>query len=141
MKSYWHNVELLNEISAFDFFEWACKRRGWVYLALNENGLVKIGRTSKTPHSRMKSLYSAGASKPLLLLDFILFVDSFWAETNMHRHFVGSHVDREYYRVDLAAAKTFLKDCKKHEISLCSNLNYAFLLHAPISETYTYPSK
>jgi len=77
---------------------------GWVYVVSNESmpGIVKIGRTSKTPSKRMDSLFSSSVPTPFVLEWSEKYADSIHAEKQLHDAFRGDRVNpkREFFSVE-----------------------------------------
>ncbi len=62
------------------------KKQGWVYIAKSkDNTQLKIGRTSKNPMIRAKTLSSAGVLNDYEIFFSLKVFNQFWAETSIHQ--------------------------------------------------------
>lgn len=82
---------------------------GWIYILGNSHmrGILKIGRTDRSPRERVDELSSAsGIPTPFILIWDEEVTDSVAAEEEIHRLLAEYRVslDREFFRLDAKAA-------------------------------------
>lgn len=90
--------------------------KGYVYVLSNASmpGLLKIGKTTRSPQERASELFVTGVPEPFTLEHAVLSPDCGWLEAKMHNLFRRERVDqgREFFRVAVEdardAAETFL---------------------------------
>ena len=101
------------EVSASnDFGEELCGgTSGYVYVMINPSlpEFVKIGKTTRDPHERVKELSSAtGVPTPFVLVYYKAFKDCHFAETVLHDYLEGKGVrvsgNREFFQISTVEA-------------------------------------
>lgn len=119
-----HQEDLLGAVQAHvmadelqDFLLTALQQRfaltaGFVYLATGpaHAGLVKVGKTAKSPSQRLASLNSAAVLLPLGLEGFRAVHDRHWVEAETHRQLKRQHVAhvKEFFDERPAALLTLI---------------------------------
>lgn len=74
------------------------KKRGWVYVAQStDNSLLKVGRTSKNPMERAKTLSSTGVLNDYTIVFSLKFFNQFWAEKTIHKCLKAYNVRKEFF--------------------------------------------
>jgi hypothetical protein len=112
------------------FYDFVQTRKGYVY-AMRPPGrddLLKIGRTSKNPFIREKTLSSAGVIGTYRLLWVAEFVNSTWAEANIHRELKPYHEIKEFFKVNLVEVKKLFEKYELKEKDILQYLNRETLL-------------
>jgi len=91
------------------------KKQGWVYIVRsNDNGLLKIGRTSKHPMERAKSLSSTGVLNEYEVLFSLKVFNQFLVEKKIHKALAKYRISKEFFSVDINKAITVIqKECDK----------------------------
>lgn len=89
------------------------KRMGKIYVAINElhQDRIKIGRTSKDIEERERSLNSAGVSGKIKIVWFDVSLDSVMTETFIHQRIKESHIEKEFFNIDVVSASQIISEC------------------------------
>lgn len=95
------------------------KKSGWVYIAKTE-GLpyLKIGRTSKNPLFRAKTLSSTGVFNEYEIIYSLQFLNQFWGEKQTHQQLKKFRVQKEFFAVDVEYAIKVIEQLNKSEEKL-----------------------
>lgn len=104
---------------------------GYVYLALvpSSPGLVKIGRTERTPEERLQELYTTGVPFKLELAHALYVSDMVAVENALHKRFAHAreNPNREFFRVKLQLAidalNAFREPTLEHSAALMDELH------------------
>jgi hypothetical protein len=94
----------------------------------DKTDILKIGRTSKNPFIREKTLSSAGVIGSYRLLWVEEFVNVTWAESKIHHELRPFHVIKEFFKVDLSEVKLIFEKYRIKENDILLNLKRDFLL-------------
>lgn len=91
------------------------KKKGWVYIfKTDDNIYLKIGRTSKHPMERAKSLSSTGVLSTYQVLFSLPVFNQFIVESNIHKRLKKYHISKEFFSVDVKTAiKIIEEECDK----------------------------
>jgi outer membrane lipopolysaccharide assembly protein LptE/RlpB len=77
------------------------KKSGWVYIAKTEdNPYLKIGRTSKDPLTRAKTLSSTGVLNEYEIIFSLKFFNHIWAEKIIHKTLQKFRVNKEFFSLN-----------------------------------------
>ncbi len=137
--NFWQNGECiaLSEVNAL-FFNYVLSRRGWVYIAYNRGypGVLKVGRTSKTPTQRMRTLSSAGVLEEYECLRSMKFVDSHWAEARIHELLGVTRVRKEFFQASADDIYAVFLRVQREEMLILKDIAREKLLHAPSLQLY-----
>ena len=91
--------------------------------------ILKIGRTSKNPFIREKTLSSAGVIGSYRLLWVTEFVNVTWAESNIHRELKPFHVVKEFFKIELLEVKKIFELYENKEKMILCDLKRETLLN------------
>lgn len=105
------------------------KKSGWVYIAKTESmPYLKIGRTSKNPFIRAKSLSSAGVINDYEIIYSLQFLNQIWAEKETHNKLKTFKFKKEFFAVNTDYAIEVIKNLNSIEEKLLNrffNVNMA----------------
>ncbi len=94
------------------------KEVGWVYALRNsefKKPLLKIGRTSTTPHLRARELgYETGVPGRFDLIYFVHAVDCMYAENFVHQQLAKYRTTGEFFEVSISRAVEALDEAAAH---------------------------
>ncbi len=83
------------------------KRKGWVYIAMNPRyPYLKIGRTSKTPFERAKTLSSSGVLDDFEVVFALPTFDSVLLEAMVHRELKKYRIKKEFFAITQELAQS-----------------------------------
>ena len=90
--------------------------KGFVYIMTNPGmpGLVKVGRTSKTPTIRAKELSSTGVPDPFEAQYYVFSEDMHSAEAEAHRNLQEYKYKKEFFKTDVATAISAIEKTEIH---------------------------
>lgn len=93
------------------------KKAGWVYIAQSQdNNFLKIGRTSKPPLQRAKSLSSTGVFNDYTIAFSLQVFNQFIIEKNIHKALSSFRVGKEFFNTTLSHAISVMeKEVVKEE--------------------------
>lgn len=101
--------------------EYFYKKIGWVYIArTKDNNLLKIGRTSKNPLERAKSLSSTGILNDYEIVFALPVFNQFIVEKKIHKKLKKYRVIKEFFSVNLNVAIETFHEIYHLETSLLS---------------------
>lgn len=76
------------------------KKNGWVYIAkCSTHNYLKIGRTSKTPEDRAKSLSNSGVPADYQIIFALQFFDSYQGEKDIFKILNKYRVNKEFFLI------------------------------------------
>ena len=113
-----HKIDLryLGEIKDF-----LLKKQGWIYIAqANENDMLKIGRTSKHPIERAKTLSSTGVFHNYEIIFSLKVFNQFFVEKNVHERLKKFRVKKEFFLINRDTAIKIIEDEYLKEQALLS---------------------
>ncbi len=85
------------------------KRKGWIYIAKNsQSSFLKIGRTSKTPFERAKTLSSAGILEDFEIIFALPTLDSVLLERIIHKKLNKYRVKKEFFSMTQEEAQKII---------------------------------
>lgn len=95
------------------------KKQGWIYIVKShDNNFLKIGRTSKDPMTRAKSLSSTGVVHSYDVLFATPVFNQFWVETQIHRKLKNHRVLKEFFLVSRDIAVQVIVEESQRELTL-----------------------
>jgi hypothetical protein len=117
------------------------KKKGWVYIASSKNNhLLKIGRTSKNPWERAKSLSSTGVLHDYQI-DFALPVfNQFFVEKEIHKKLKKFRISKEFFSLKNDIAIEAMESVYRKEKELLSRFFNIEMVHDDI-ELLSYAIK
>jgi hypothetical protein len=81
------------------------KKQGWVYIAKSkDNPHLKIGRTSKNPLERAKTLSSTGVFSHYEIIFSMKAFNQFWVEKIIHDKLKRFRISKEFFSVQESLA-------------------------------------
>jgi len=113
-----------------EFYDFVQRRKGYVYAVTNSDldGWIKIGRTSKNPFERAFKLKTAGTHGSFDVIWTAFYLNSSWAEAEIHRKLHGYHSDREWFYINIDVVKPIMDSVLTLESQVTSTLNPSGLL-------------
>lgn len=115
------------------FYEFVQKRKGYVYAMQPPNSdLYKVGRTSKNPFLREKSLTTAGVIGEYRLKWCAEFANASWAEAEIHKTLAEYHDTKEFFKAPLQVIMDAIEDQVEEENNLLKHLQKDVLLYKPL---------
>ena len=91
--------------------DYLIKKAGWIYIAHSKNNdLLKIGRTSKNPLIRAKTLSSTGVLHDYEILFSLNVYNQFLVEKKVHHKLKKYRVSKEFFSVSKEAAILAIKE-------------------------------
>ena len=95
------------------------KKQGWVYIAKSkDNPHLKIGRTSKNPLERAKTLSSTGVFNHYEILFSMKTFNQFWVEKIIHDKLKRFRISKEFFSVQESLAIDIIETTCQEEILL-----------------------
>ncbi len=92
-----YSLQKKDASSLIDYFK---KKQGWVYIAKSkDNPYLKIGRTSKDPLIRAKTLSSTGVLNEYEIIFSLKFFNQLWGEKHIHNTLKKFRVNKEFFSV------------------------------------------
>lgn len=95
--------------------------KGYVYILTNPSmpGLVKIGRTTRTPEARALELHQTGVPTPFKVEEWVYSPDCAELEASVHVDLEECRVDpsREFFLATVEEAKEHLRECHKSQVN------------------------
>jgi len=127
---------ILDSTKSKSFYDFVQKRRGYVYVITHpdKRGILKIGRTSKDPFVRAKSLCTAGVLGSFDVLWVAEYANSSWAEATIHKLLSDYHFEKEFYSINLDQAKEILNAITVKENKLLRYFNIDDLFNLSYNE-------
>lgn len=127
---------MLNESKSRNFYDFVQTRKGYVYAMRppEKTDILKIGRTSKNPFIREKTLSSAGVIGTYRLLWVTEFVNVTWAESSIHRELKPYHVTKEFFKIELPDVKKIFESYENKEKEILRYLSRDLLLTKSYNE-------
>ena len=120
---------VLTDSKANAFYDFVQKRKGYVYAMQPPNStLYKVGRTSKNPFLREKSLTTAGVIGEYRLKWCAEFANASWAEAEIHRILAPFNETKEFFTVSMDVLKEVFAAQVRREEDLLLGLNKDSLL-------------
>ncbi len=111
-----YSLQKKDTISLLDYFK---KNQGWVYIAKSkDNPYLKIGRTSKDPLTRAKSLSSTGVFSDYEIIFSLKFFNHKWGEKHIHNTLNKFRVNKEFFSVHQDVAFEVIYQTKNLEDEL-----------------------
>ncbi len=121
---YLYEEKCVYKIQAKDFSElksYLKKKQGWVYIAKSKgNPNLKIGRTSKNPLERAKTLSSTGVLHDYEIVFSTKFFNQFWAEKIVHEKLKRFRVSKEFFSAQESLAIEVFQSTFEEEHQLLS---------------------
>jgi len=127
---------ILDDSKSKIFYDFVQARKGYVYAIEHPDrrGLLKIGRTSKNPFVRAKSLGTAGILGNFNVLWVAEYANSSWAEATIHKLLSEYHFEKEFYSINLDQAKEVLNAITVKENKLLRYFNIDDLFNLSYNE-------
>lgn len=126
---------VLSDSKAKAFYDFVQSRKGYVYIMQPPTSdLYKVGRTSKNPFVREKTLTTAGVIGEYRLKWCAEFANSSWAEAAIHTNLSTYHDTKEFFKAPLDVLKETLEQQVKIEDNLLKDLQKELLL----TQSYEY---
>ncbi len=101
--------------------EYLIKKAGWIYIAHSKNNdLLKIGRTSKNPLVRAKTLSSTGVLHDYEILFSLNVYNQFLVEKKVHQKLKKYRVSKEFFSVSKEAAIAVVQESYEVEKKMLS---------------------
>lgn len=121
---------VLYDHKAHSFYDFVQKRKGFLYVIEHPDrvGLLKLGRTSKDPFVRAKTLSTAGILGDFNVLWITEFANASWAEAQVHKSLSVFNEGKEFFRVSLSQAKEVFINLSNKEDKLLEGLQKDILL-------------
>ncbi len=109
--------------------EYFKKKQGWVYVAKSkDNPYLKIGRTSKDPLSRAKTLSSTGVLNDYEIIFSLKFFNHIWGEKNIHNTLKKYRVNKEFFSVHQDIAFEVIYQTKNLEDQLLGRFLFTHMI-------------
>lgn len=102
------------------FQDYLLKKQGWVYIAQSkDNSLLKIGRTSKNPWERARTLSTTGVLNDYEIIFSLPVFNQFLVEASIHQKLKKFRVSKEFFSVNKEIAISAMeKECDRETIIL-----------------------
>lgn len=115
-----NNNLLLNSNDIRELVDYFNRKSGWVYIAkTNDNPYLKIGRTSKNPLERAKTLSGAGVFDEFEILYSVRSMNASRLEASIHNELKNNRVKKEFFLISLdKAIDTLEKQKQKDDLLL-----------------------
>ena len=98
------------------------KKNGWIYIAKSkDNTFLKIGRTSKTPMERAKTLSSTGVLNSYEIIFSVKVFNQFFVEKEIHNALKKFRISKEFFNTNIDNAIQIIDKAVKKEESILSN--------------------
>lgn len=82
------------------------KKMGWIYIAKTKSHhFLKIGRTSKNPIERAKSLSSTGVLHDYEIIFSLQVMNQYWAEQKAHLLLKPFRISKEFFSTEIETAQ------------------------------------
>lgn len=96
------------------------KKQGWVYVATSSHThMLKIGRTSKDPLERAKSLSSSGVPYDYDILFSLKFLNQYIAEKSVHLYLDKCRGPKEFFNTNVeTVALAIQKEYQRQQVLL-----------------------
>ncbi len=92
---------VLQKKDSTPLIEYFKKKQGWIYIAKSkDNPYLKIGRTSKDPLTRAKTLSSTGVLNEYEIIFSLKFFNQYWGEKNIHKILNKFRVNKEFFSIN-----------------------------------------
>jgi hypothetical protein len=105
------------------FFE---KKMGWIYIAKSQDhSFLKIGRTSKNPLERAKTLSTVGVLHDYEIIFSIKVFNQYFVEKNVHQQLKKYQISKEFFSAPIEKCIETIEKVYQKE---CSILEPFFLL-------------
>ena len=110
------------------------KKRGWVYVAKSDSThMLKIGRTSKEPMQRAKSLSSSGVPYDYDIIFSLKFHNQYIAEQRIHLNLKKERGPKEFFNTSVEKAVYFLQQEYERQWTLLEKFFYTDMLFEDIN--------
>lgn len=108
-----------------DLKKYLKKKKGWIYIVKTEDNIyLKIGRTSKHPMERARSLSSTGVLSSYKVLFSLPVFNQFIVESKIHKRLKKYRISKEFFSVDINTAINTIEDeCNKEIKNLSRFVN------------------
>lgn len=101
--------------------EYLKQKQGWIYIACSKsNNLLKIGRTSKSPHQRAKTLSSSGVLHDYDIFFSLHVYNQFIVERKVHQKLKKFRIIKEFFSLKKELAIELIKQEYESELN-CIN--------------------
>lgn len=101
--------------------EYLIKKEGWIYIACSKNNdLLKIGRTSKNPHQRAKTLSSSGVLHDYEIFFSLHVYNQFIVEKKVHQKLKKFRITKEFFSLKKDVAIEAIKNEYEYELNCLS---------------------
>lgn len=119
-KIYEGNDFFINSEDWDSFKEFLKINSGWVYIAKSDaNNLLKIGKTSKNPIHRAKTLSPTGVLHDFEIVFALKVWNRHWVESNVHKKIKKHLIAKEFFSISLdSAIENIIKVVEEENIVL-----------------------
>ena len=101
--------------------EYLNQKQGWIYIACSKNNdLLKIGRTSKNPHQRAKTLSSSGVLHAYEIFFSLHMYNQFIVEKKVHQKLKKFRISKEFFSLKKEVAIEVIRQEYEYELN-CLN--------------------
>jgi hypothetical protein len=97
--------------------DYLIKKKGWIYIAYSaNNNLLKIGRTSKSPLERAKTLSTTGVLHDYNILFSLPVFNQFIVESRVHKRLKKFKISKEFFSVNEKIAIQIIQEEYEQEL-------------------------
>jgi hypothetical protein len=97
--------------------DYLIKKKGWIYIAYSaNNNLLKIGRTSKSPLERAKTLSTTGVLHDYNILFSLPVFNQFIVESRVHNRLKKFKISKEFFSVNEKIAIQIIQEEYEQEL-------------------------